>query len=114
MADTIYQTDQTVTLTCSGCQTEQPHTIRSVTKGGKITKAACDDCGTVSTFARGVKTGTVYGKVKAASPYDRQKKYRKGETMAHDHFGHGEVTSVDSSKIDVLFGDKSRRLIHDQ
>ena len=31
----------------------------------------------------------------------------------HPHFGEGEVTAVlDSGKIDVLFADRLRRLIH--
>jgi hypothetical protein len=35
--------------------------------------------------------------------------------MMHAIFGHGEVTAViESQKIDVLFGDRTRRLIHDQ
>jgi hypothetical protein len=35
--------------------------------------------------------------------------------MMHDKFGHGEVTAVlEPQKIDVLFGDTTRRLIHAQ
>jgi len=35
--------------------------------------------------------------------------------MMHSKFGHGEVTAViDPQKIDVVFGDSTRRLIHDQ
>jgi hypothetical protein len=35
--------------------------------------------------------------------------------MTHDKFGHGEVTAViEPQKIDVLFGDQTRRLIHAQ
>jgi hypothetical protein len=35
--------------------------------------------------------------------------------MMHNIFGHGEVTAViDPQKIDVVFGDRTRRLIHDQ
>ena len=35
--------------------------------------------------------------------------------MNHFKFGHGEVTAVlEPQKIDVLFGDTTRRLIHAQ
>jgi hypothetical protein len=35
--------------------------------------------------------------------------------MLHATFGQGEVTAVvDPQKIDVLFGDRTRRLIHAQ
>lgn len=35
--------------------------------------------------------------------------------MTHDKFGRGEVTAViEPHKIDVLFGDQTRRMIHDQ
>ena len=55
------------------------------------------------------------GTGKNASPYDRMRKYRKGQAMMHSVFGHGEVTAViEPQKIDVLFGDQTRRLIHDQ
>jgi hypothetical protein len=55
------------------------------------------------------------GSAKNAAPYDRKRVYRKGQSMTHDTFGRGEVTAVvDSHKIDVLFGDKTRRMIHAQ
>jgi hypothetical protein len=54
-------------------------------------------------------------KGKTASPYDRTRKYRKGQSMTHETFGQGEVTAViEPQKIDVLFGDRQRRLIHSQ
>ncbi len=104
-----------VMLMCSSCDDEQPHTVQAATKLGKISKAVCDTCEGVSTFNRGVKTSVSVGKGKAAQPYDRTRKYRKGQAMTHSVFGHGEVTAVlDVQKIDVLFGDKTRRLIHGQ
>jgi len=55
------------------------------------------------------------GKNKTASPYDRTRKYRKGQAMLHSVFRQGEVTAViEPQKIDVLFGDQTRRLIHAQ
>ena len=63
-----YEAGQKVSMMCSGCDTETPHTIETVTKLGKISKAQCDTCETVSTFNRGVKTSVANGRTKEASP----------------------------------------------
>ena len=110
-----YAVDQTIEMMCSACDLEQNHKVKTVTKQGKITKAVCEACETVSTFTRGIKTSVAMGTGKNASPYDRMRKYRKGQAMTHDKFGRGEVTAViEPQKIDVLFGDRTRRLIHAQ
>ena len=107
--------NDSIDMICSACDVEQKHTIESVTKPGKITNPACQSCGTVSTFSRGIKTSVSMSTSKTASPYDRMRKYRKGQAMMHDKFGRGEVTAViEPHKIDVLFGDQTRRLIHSQ
>ena len=112
-----YQVGDSLDMTCSVCDADTVHTVDAATKLGKISKATCNACKTASTFTRGVKTGvSVSGTSdRKASPYDRTKKYRKGQAMMHATFGHGEVTDViDPQKIDVLFGDRTRRLIHAQ
>ncbi len=110
-----YAVGDKISLMCSGCDDEREHNIETVTKLGKISKAICSECEGVSTFNRGVKTSVSVGKSKTASPYDRTRKYRKGQAMMHTKFGHGEVTAVlEPQKIDVLFGDQTRRLIHAQ
>jgi hypothetical protein len=39
--------------------------------------------------------------------------YRTGQTLLHPTFGMGEVTAViEPQKIDVLFADRLRRMIH--
>jgi NMD protein affecting ribosome stability and mRNA decay len=110
-----YSIGESIVMMCSACDVETNHLIQTATKQGKITCAVCDACGTSSTFSRGVKTSVAMGKSKTASPYDRTRKYRKGQAMMHTHFGQGEVTAVvEFQKIDVLFGDRTRRLIHAQ
>jgi hypothetical protein len=110
-----YAVGDSTAMMCSACDTETAHTVQAVTKLGKLTSAVCDSCATASTFSRGVKTSVAMGKSKTASPYDRTRKYKKGQAMLHSHFGQGEVTAVlDLQKIDVLFGDRTRRLIHAQ
>ena len=114
MAKKKFTVDEKTEAMCSGCDTETAHTVTTVTKLGQITKLICDVCGTVSTFKSGVKT-SVGMAAKAGSPYDRTRKYRKGQAMLHSTFGQGEVTAViEPQKIDVLFGDQVRRLIHSQ
>jgi hypothetical protein len=102
-------------MMCAGCDLEQPHNILAVTKLGVITKAVCETCETVSTFSKGVKTATSIKTSKNASPYDRTRKYKTGQAMTHETFGRGEVSAViEPHKIDVIFGDRTRRLIHEQ
>ena len=115
MKKEVFAVGQTLKMLCSACDIEQNHTVESVTKQGQLTKAICQACETSSTFSRGVKTSVAMGRSKTASPYDRTRKYRKGQAMLHSVFGQGEVTDViEPQKIDVLFGDTTRRLIHAQ
>lgn len=108
-----YEAGQTVKMPCSACDGEADHTVERVTKLGKMTKASCDECGTVSTFRRGKKVSIDMGKAKAGIPYKFSEKYQKGQAIMHPTFGQGEVTEVvDSQKIDVLFGSDIKRLIH--
>jgi len=110
-----YVTGDTLEMLCSTCDIEEVHTVETVTKGGKISKVICNVCSSTSSFVRGVKSAITVGKGRTASPYDRTRKYRRGQAMMHGIFGHGEVTAVfDTQKIDVAFGDRTRRLIHDQ
>jgi hypothetical protein len=110
-----YEIGDSVNMLCSSCDKEQAHSVESVTKQGKISKAVCVGCQTTSSFTRGVKTAVEMGKSKTASPYDRTRKYKKGQAMLHSVFGPGEVLAViEPQKIDVLFGDQTRRLIHAQ
>jgi len=72
----------------------------------------CPICQTRSSFKSGVKmTG---GRAsQAGAPYDPTRQYRAGQTLMHPSFGLGEVTAlVEPHKIDVLFADRMRRMIH--
>ena len=110
-----FAVDQEIDSMCSACDTVTKHVVRAVTKLGAITQAECMTCETASTFSRGVKTSVNMGKGKVAAPYDRSRTYKKGQAMMHDKFGHGEVTAVlDAHKIEVLFGDSTRKMLHAQ
>jgi DNA-directed RNA polymerase subunit RPC12/RpoP len=98
---------------CVTCGEERGHTVASVTKKGRITRISCPVCGSrvpykATTGAPRERTST-----KAGAPYNQTTTYRRGQTLMHPTFGVGEVTAViEPHKIDVLFADRMRRLIH--
>jgi hypothetical protein len=99
---------------CAVCNEERGHVVISVTKRGQISRVNCPKCGTVSTFKLSSRISP-HTSAKTLSPYDRTLTYRTGQTMMHAAFGMGEVTAlVEPQKIDVLFTDRVRRLIHAQ
>ncbi|MBC7928959.1 MAG: hypothetical protein H7Z38_00135 [Rubrivivax sp.] len=98
---------------CAVCGVERGHVVASVTKRGQVSRVSCPACGTRSSFKSGVKTTGARASSQAGAPYDRARTYRVGQTMLHPAFGPGEVTAViEPQKIDVLFADRLRRLIH--
>ena len=97
---------------CVKCGEERGHVIASLTKRGKISRVTCPKCGTVGSFKSGAATGT-RRKVDPGAPYDQTRAYRTGQNMMHPTFGQGEVTAlIEPQKIDVLFADRMRRLVH--
>jgi hypothetical protein len=99
---------------CAKCDQERGHIVTSVTKRGQISRVACAKCGTVSTFQLASRT-LPRPASKTPSPYDRTLTYRAGQSMTHAMFGVGEVTRlIEPRKMEVLFEDRLRCLIHAQ
>lgn len=99
---------------CATCKEERGHIVASLNKRGQISRVSCTKCGTLSTFKLSSRT-TARIQGRAPSPYDRTRIYHAGQTMTHAMFGDGEVTAViEPQKIDVLFPDRVRRLVHSQ
>ena len=99
---------------CVKCGEERGHVIASLTKRGKISRVRCPKCDTLGTFKTGASTGKGR-KVDPGAPYDQTRAYRAGQQMQHPIFGQGEVTAlIEPLKIDVLFADRMRRLVHGQ
>ncbi|HYW70120.1 MAG TPA: hypothetical protein VE961_03740 [Pyrinomonadaceae bacterium] len=95
---------------CLTCGEERGHIVASISKAGKITRVSCPICNSRVPYKGGA---TRTASTKTSAPYDRARTYRRGQTMMHPNFGEGEVTAVlESGKIDVLFADRLRRLIH--
>ena len=106
----IFKVGDRVEQMCVTCGEERGHIVASVTAKGKITRVSCPKCGSRVHYK---PSGVAPAEAKLSAPYDRERTYRRGQTMMHPNFGQGEVTAVfDSGKIDVLFADRVRRLIH--
>lgn len=98
---------------CNVCGEEKGHVVLSLGKRGQITRVNCPQCGTSGRF-KSIKTpAEKRASVAEGRPYDWTRTYRKGQALLHPKFGVGEVTAViEPKKIDVLFADRMRRLIH--
>jgi hypothetical protein len=111
-ASRTYAVGERVDKFCASCGEERGHIIASVTKRGKITRVVCPKCQTRGAFKASAPSEKRRQETTGA-PYDRNRNYRTGQTMMHPIFGLGEVTAViEPQKIDVLFADRVRRLIH--
>ena len=112
MENQVHKSGERVEKFCATCGVERGHVVASVTKTGRITRVSCPKCGTRSPFKAGAGT-TARATAKSGEPYDRTRTYRAGQSLTHPVFGVGEVTAlVEPQKIDVLFPDRMRRLIH--
>ena len=113
MEKQTYAIGDRVEKLCVVCQEERGHVVASVTKRGLISRVTCPKCNTRSSFSSGTKVTGGRAKSVSSEPYDRTRTYRTGQIMVHPMWGAGEVTAlIEPRKIDVLFADRIRRLIH--
>jgi DNA-directed RNA polymerase subunit RPC12/RpoP len=106
----IFKIGDRVEQMCVTCGEERGHIVASMTKTGKITRVSCPKCGSRVPYKSGA---TRRASNKAGAPYDSARTYRRGQTIMHPSFGGGEVTAIiEPGKMDVLFADRMRRLIH--
>lgn len=113
MEKQTYAVGDRVEKLCAVCGEERGHVVASVTKKGSVSRVECPKCSTRSTFKSNVAPGGKRSSAQAGAPYDRTRTYRTGQVLMHQTFGLGEVTAVvEPKKIDVLFADRLRRLIH--
>jgi hypothetical protein len=114
MQKQVFTVGERTDKVCAVCDEERGHIVTSVTKRGQISRVSCSKCGTISTFKLTSRTSP-RPSTKTPSPYDRTLTYRAGQSMTHDMFGIGEVTRlIEPRKMEVLFQDRLRRLIHAQ
>ncbi|HEV2914868.1 MAG TPA: hypothetical protein VGX92_16445 [Pyrinomonadaceae bacterium] len=113
MESKVFAVGDRVDKLCAVCEVERGHVVAIITKRGQVSRVNCPACGTRSTFKRDAKPSGKHASTKASAPYDPTHMYRTGQTMMHPAFGLGEVTAtIEPQKIDVLFVDRMRRLIH--
>jgi transcription elongation factor Elf1 len=113
MEKQTYSIGDRVEKLCSVCGEERGHVVATITKRGMISRVTCPKCGTKSSLSASAKLPTGRSKSVHSEPYDQKRTYRAGQTMIHPMWGAGEVTAlIEPKKIDVLFADRLRRLIH--
>jgi DNA-directed RNA polymerase subunit RPC12/RpoP len=106
----IYALGDRVEQMCLTCGEERGHLVASLSKKGKIVRVTCPKCGSRVAYKSGASRRR---SLAVGAPYDRSHTYRRGDVMMHPMFGEGEVTAlIEPGKIDVLFTDRMRRLIH--
>jgi transcription elongation factor Elf1 len=113
MEEQNYKIGDRIEKMCAVCGEERGHTVASINKRNRVSRVSCPKCGTLSAFRINQETGKRAASAKASSPYDRTRTYKTGQNMLHPAFGEGEVMAViEGQKIDVLFDDRMRRLLH--
>jgi DNA-directed RNA polymerase subunit RPC12/RpoP len=108
----VFKIGDRIDQMCITCNEERGHIVLSLSKTGRITRVGCPMCASRVMYRAGT---THRASNKVGAPYDRTRAYRKGQTLMHPTFGEGEVTAiVEPQKMDVLFADRIRRMIHAQ
>ena len=108
----VFKIGDRIDQMCITCNEERGHIVVSVSKTGRITRVSCPMCASRVTYRAGT---TRREPNKVGAPYDQGRTYRKGQTLLHATFGEGEVTAIiEPHKMDVLFADRIRRMIHAQ
>lgn len=115
MEKQAYSVGSRVEKLCTVCKKECGHIVTAITKLGKISRVSCLYCNTRSSFKKEDKIIRQNISATSSAPYDRTRTYRPGQLMMHSAYGLGEIiTVIEPQKIDVLFSDRVRRLIHAQ
>lgn len=116
MEQSIYKIGERVEKFCTACNEQGGHLIKTITKLGKISRVSCSKCGLSGVY----RSSALMSKIEnlattSGDPYEQSRTYRTGQFMIHPMFGQGEIITVfDTKRIDVLFMDRMRRLVHSQ
>jgi hypothetical protein len=138
---TLLKVGKSIDGWCTRCKLVLTHTIEAVA-GGKITRVHCNTCGgqhahrarapgaraVAGTRARPASAGRseepktrrseyetlLRGRTAAAArPYSMAARFKVNDLISHATFGLGAVTAErDNIKIEVLFADGARVLVH--
>ena len=128
---------QNVITMCKECESELAHVVLFHDEAGIITKVKCQTCGIEHEYhptetetpkkpakktAKGRRTKkkdpkrdfeTLTEKFKGKDPvdYSMSESFKADDVIDHKTFGVGYVISASSSKMEVVFSDKSRLLV---
>ncbi len=109
----LYKVGQRVDNWCTVCGEERGHVVASVSVKGRVTRVSCPICGTRGTFKNVARSSATTGAGLDAQPYDWTHSYRVKQLINHPTYGVGEVVAlIEPQKMDVLFADRIRRLVH--
>ena len=109
----LYKVGQRVEKWCTVCGEERGHVVASVSVKGHATRVSCPICGTRGSFKNGTNSSAKTASGKEAQPYDWTHTYRVRQIINHPSYGLGEVVAlIEPKKMDVLFADRIRRLVH--
>jgi hypothetical protein len=113
MNERLYEVGQRVDKWCAACAEGRGHVVDSVSVKGRVTRVSCPICGTRGTFKNGGASYAAAGSGVDAQPYDWTHSYRVKQLINHPTYGIGEVVAlIEPQKMDVLFADRIRRLVH--
>jgi hypothetical protein len=113
MNQRLYKVGQRVDKWCAACCEERGHVVASVSVKGQATRVSCPICGTRGAFKPSTNSSGKSGSRKESQPYDWTHSYRVRQVIHHPIYGPGEVVAlIEPKKMDVLFADRIRRLIH--
>ncbi len=113
MNQRLYEVGQRVDKWCAMCGEERGHVIASVSVKGHATRARCPICGTLGSVKNCTNSSGKSESGKQSQPYDWTHSYRIRQVINHPIYGVGEVVAlIEPKKMDVLFADRIRRLIH--
>jgi hypothetical protein len=113
MNQRLYEVGQRVDKWCAACDEERGHIVVSVSVKGQPTRVSCPICSTRGPFKNRTNSAGKNESVKEAQPYDWTHSYRIRQLINHPIYGLGEVVAlIEPKKMDVLFADRIRRLIH--
>lgn len=98
---------------CTVCDEACGHVVATLTKYNRISFVTCPRCKTRSRFNHKVPSVKAKGSGQNNVMYNGMSTYKVGQWMTHQAYGEGQVTAlIEPRKIDVLFSDRVRRLIH--
>jgi hypothetical protein len=106
----VFKIGDRIDQMCLTCNEVRGHIVVSLSKTGRITRVSCPMCASRVIYRAGT---TRRASNTLGAPYDRTQAYRKGQTLMHPTFGEGQVTAIiEPQKMDVLFADRIRRMMH--